>query len=169
MVDYKKSTHETKPGSVVLISTRGRINFLSFFFLPPSPLFFSFFSFLSFLFFFISFFSSSGQTGPSLLTAFSICNADKMEIPERICKSSADVIGFVAANDESDPFPSDDRVIFRVFVFHVSTFFFCLSFSPPPPLSLSLFFVSRAQRMRGFIYCLKGGTIDCSSISISDF
>lgn len=123
MVDYKKSTHETKPGSVVLISTRGRINFLSFFFLPPSPLFFSFFSFLSFLFFFISFFSSSGQTGPSLLTAFSICNADKMEIPERICKSSADVIGFVAANDESDPFPSDDRVIFRVFVFHVSTFF----------------------------------------------
>lgn len=27
--------------------------------------------------------------------ALSICNADKMEMPERICKSSRDVIGFV--------------------------------------------------------------------------
>lgn len=33
--------------------------------------------------------------------ALSICNADKMEMPERICKSSR-VISSVAANDESD-------------------------------------------------------------------
>lgn len=67
-----------------------------------------------------------GQTGPVLGPgAFSICNADKMEIPERICKSSAGVIGFVAANDESDRSgpPPGGRVIFRVFVSPVSTFF----------------------------------------------
>lgn len=34
--------------------------------------------------------------------ALSICNADKMEMPERICKSSCDVIRFAAAYDESN-------------------------------------------------------------------
>lgn len=46
---------------------------------------------------------SSGDRVRVAPRALSICNADKMEMPERICKSSRDVIGFAAANDESDP------------------------------------------------------------------
>lgn len=68
------------------------------------------------MFFPLCFRGQTGQASPQP-GAFSICNADKMEIPGRICKSSAGVIGFVAADDESDPIPSDGRVIFRVFVF----------------------------------------------------
>lgn len=81
---------------------------------------------------FSSFFLSSWSNWPvsPQLGVFSICNADKMEIPERICKSSTDVIGFVAANDESDPVPSWRPCNFSRFCFpHVDIFFGSSSFS----------------------------------------
>lgn len=113
MVDYKKSNPRNNASAGVLISARGSRGRINVFFPPLLPL------------------PVSELAVAPQSRAFSICNADKMEIPGRICKSSGDVIGFVAANDESDPGPSDGRVIFRVFVSSASIFlayFFFLFF-----------------------------------------